>query len=264
MVAAAGAAAWLGTAGAPTRVVAAAGAVAGVGAAGRVAGRVVAAAGLTAGVGAAGEAAAGLGSAGYLAPRASRGPRLTVRQVLAEIGTAIGVAGVIAMVGVPTGWLWSLLAPRVEVVSTPDGVLLADSEPSGFIGAEATFVAMGLVLGVVVAVLGWLVIRRFRGPVLLVGLVAGSMAAGYLAWRSGHAAGSPDYYRYLLDHAPPGWRFYIPPDLRMADRPISWLPRIRGAVAVQALAAAFTYTVIAGWSRYAALRRTPADDHPDR
>ena len=42
------------------------------------------------------------------------------------------------------------------------------------------------------------------------------------------------------------------------------LPRIRGAVAVQALAAAFTYTVIAGWSRYAALRRTRADDHPDR
>ena len=79
----------------------------------------------------------------------------------------------LAVLGGPLGLLWRLLAPTVPVINAGDGrIVINEQSPEEFIAADGWFTILGFAFGLVVAVVAWLVLRRFRGPWLLVSVTA--------------------------------------------------------------------------------------------
>lgn len=109
-------------------------------------------------------------------------PRVVVRADLRP-GAAVLVA--VTMLGLPLGWLWSVLAPP-EVVPTGDGatVTSALSQSEHRFDALALFVLLGLGAGVLTGVVVWL-LRQRRGPVLVTAATAGALVAALLARYTG-------------------------------------------------------------------------------
>jgi hypothetical protein len=173
------------------------------------------------------------------------------RELLAGLGVLLAVVSIGALVGV----IWSELSPRVLVQMTADGPVLANAEPKEYMGADAVFTLLGVAVGVGLGVLCWVVLRRWRGPVVLIALAVGSLMGACLAWQLGRRIGLADYME-LRSTAQVGWQFYRPPSMNSGGFiRIFGLPLFpRGALAAQALAAAFTYTMLAGWSKFPGLR----------
>ncbi|WP_213453983.1 DUF2567 domain-containing protein [Rhizomonospora bruguierae] len=170
-------------------------------------------------------------------------------------GLALLTVAVVTGLGAPLGWLWSTLAPDVPVEMTTNGPVLADPQPEQYFAADGWFTLLGLAFGLLVAVVVWFAPRRLRGPVGLLSVVLGGIGAALLGWYVGRHIGLAEYHR-LLGSAPVGTRFGKPPDLRAEQFRLvyGFIPWIRGALLVPAFAAAATYTMLAGWSRYMTLR----------
>jgi hypothetical protein len=168
---------------------------------------------------------------------------------------SVVVGLVVAVAGLGIGALWVLVAPRVGVVKVAQGFVYADSEPEQAIGADAWFAFLGLGAGVVLTVLAWLVLRRYRGVAMMIGLVAGSLVAGWLAWWLGIRLGRTEFDA-LRGTVALGTRLDAPLVLRLTDldRSALWPPIPSGVIAAQALASAITYTVLAGFSIHPGLR----------
>lgn len=85
------------------------------------------------------------------------------------------------MLGALAGVVWAFLAPAVRllVVAEDRGVVLTGESLHRF-DAAAIFVGIGLVLGVLVAVVAW-GIRRVRGPAAVAALVVGSVLGAVIA-----------------------------------------------------------------------------------
>ncbi|MTK03637.1 DUF2567 domain-containing protein [Micromonospora sp. CP22] len=168
---------------------------------------------------------------------------------------------VVGVLGAPLGWLWSVLAPATPVVKSGDGAVYGQAQPEQPIAADGWFSLLGLLFGVLVALAVWLLLRRHRGPVGLVVAVAGGLAAALVAWQVGRRIGLAEYQR-LLDTAPDGTRFSKPVDLRAGgiDLFLGVLPMPYGNLLLAAFAAAVTYTLLAGWSRWPSLRPEPEPD----
>jgi hypothetical protein len=152
---------------------------------------------------------------------------------------AVGVLTTLAIaaLGVPLGLLWSWLSPSVPVLMTAQAdVVVNDSSPEQFVAADGWFAIAGFGFGIVVAIAAWLILRRDRGPALLVGAVLGSLAAAPVAWQVGRRIGLSGYESWL-DSAGPGDTFGRPPDLHAY-----------GALLVPAFAAVIVCTLLAGWS----------------
>ncbi len=91
----------------------------------------------------------------------------------------------VALLGAPVGLLWSLLAPRPDVVPTAAGGLdFADTETKDFITADAYLFLLCLAAGVVAGAVVWRFARR-RPLGALLGLVVGAGLAGWVASRTG-------------------------------------------------------------------------------
>jgi Protein of unknown function (DUF2567) len=98
---------------------------------------------------------------------------------------SLRVLAVVALLGLPLGWVWSRLAPGQLSVVQPDGSLVAlPPESQHRFDGLALFVLLGLAAGVLAAVGVWL-LRERRGPLALLGLALGSLIAGWLAMRVG-------------------------------------------------------------------------------
>jgi hypothetical protein len=172
-------------------------------------------------------------------------------------GLAALVAAVFALaLGVPYGLLWARIAPKLPVVAVDGGrAAFGDAEPEQWVADEGWFVFLGLGFGVLAAFLVWWLGRRWRGPLLLGAVAVGAIGGGIVAWWIGHRIGLAGYQRALAA-AHPGDRLLHPPALRI--RELGWwrhvLPNVGGVLLVEAFAAAVTYTVLAGWSRYGTLR----------
>ena len=160
-------------------------------------------------------------------------PRPRRRTLLAAVATAV----VVAALGGPLGLLWRALAPTVPVIDAgPSGIVVNDPSPEQYIAAEGWFTILGFAFGLLVAVAAWLVLRRHRGPGLLVGVTAGGLGAALVAWQLGRQIGLVAYERWR-DTAVAGATYHAPPDLHA-----------HGVLLVPAFAAAIVLTLMAGWS----------------
>ncbi|MEU6924038.1 ABC transporter permease [Streptomyces sp. NPDC046631] len=101
-----------------------------------------------------------------------------------ELRRAAVVALLLTVCGVALGFLWLWLAPRVPLISDSTAVFLNDSEGEEAIGADGTFVLLGLAFGAVSAALVFWFQRR-GGIALVVALALGGLLGSLLAWRLG-------------------------------------------------------------------------------
>jgi peptidoglycan/LPS O-acetylase OafA/YrhL len=161
---------------------------------------------------------------------------------------ALAVAAALAALGLPLGLLWRAVAPKVEFVMTDQGATTLQSEPEGFVAGDGWYVLITFAAGLLAAVAVWALMRRRRGPLLLLGLVAGCVAGGVLTAWLGHHIGYGQF-RQLALHAPVGTHFLRPPSVRSGDVGLwfGFLPRVQGAVLVQAVAAVLTYLMLAAF-----------------
>lgn len=160
-----------------------------------------------------------------------------------------GLAVVVAALGLPLGALWSAIAPHIPATMTDQGPIYADPEGEQPVGGEGTYVFLTLGAGLVLAILAWVLLRRYRGVAVLLGLAVGGVGAGALAWWFGHRIGQTT--------APVGTTFPAAVRLRVAHLGLwhHWLPYARGDVLFLALAAVLMYVLLAGFSAYPSLRR---------
>ncbi|QKW17397.1 DUF2567 domain-containing protein [Verrucosispora sp. NA02020] len=166
------------------------------------------------------------------------------------------------LLGIPLGLLWAVLAPATPVIkSGPTQAVYGQAQPEQPIAADGWFSLLGLGFGVLAALVVWLVLRRYRGPVGLVVVVAGGLAAALVAWQVGRRIGLSGYER-LLDSAPDGTRLAKPADLRAGgiEMVLGVLPVPHGNLLLAAFGAAVAYTLLAGWSRWPSLRPEPEPD----
>ncbi|RRS01959.1 DUF2567 domain-containing protein [Glycomyces terrestris] len=186
------------------------------------------------------------------------------------VGRDLLAAGFLAVIltalGFPAAMLWQIVTPRVEYVVVDGGWAMVEPYPDAFVEGDLVFAGIGLVLGILAAVAAWAAMRDRRGPILLLGLVIGSVACQVVAWKIG--AIEWQAFWDAVERAPAGAHMWRPPSVLFVelDPAAAWaalrvgdltaaLDALRlGALAVMALAATFTYTVAAGWSRRPSLR----------
>jgi hypothetical protein len=172
-----------------------------------------------------------------------------------EILLAVGVAMVIALIGFPLGWLWSVAAPWTPVQITTDGAVLSQPEQEQMIADEGWYLALTVLAGILVAALVWAFLRRYRGVPMAIGLALGSVGAGVITWRFGRNIGY-GHFKDLVLHAPVGTNFGKPVDLRIAQAGLwhGFLPYVRGDAVAMAIAATVIYLLLAGFSAHSSLR----------
>jgi hypothetical protein len=168
---------------------------------------------------------------------------------------AAGLAVAIGVLGLAVGAIWWAVAPRIEAIQTERGPVYADNQLEKPVAADGSFLFVGLGAGVVLALLAWLLLRRHRGVVVLVGLVAGSLVSAWVAWRFGIWL-DKSRFEQALAAAPVGGHLQGPLSLRTTGLVASdlWPPKLTGVVAAQPLAAAIVYTMLAGFAADPQLR----------
>src|SRR6266513_2161042 len=109
----------------------------------------------------------------------------------ARIGVTLAIVAGSALLGLAAGYAWSLAAPRALLVIVSHGAAgLVQSETSAFIAADGAFCLIALDGGVVSGALGYVLGVRRYGPLPMVGVLAGALAAGVLARWAGEQPGS--------------------------------------------------------------------------
>jgi hypothetical protein len=124
----------------------------------------------------------------------------------AAVAASLAVAGGTALLGLLTGYAWSVLAPRAAlVVISPGTASLVQVETSAFIAADAVFCLLTVAGGVVSGALGYLLAVRRYGPLAMAGVLAGALAAAYLTRWVGERSGLATFH-HLLATLPAGAR----------------------------------------------------------
>lgn len=172
------------------------------------------------------------------ATRVREVPRVVVR---ADLLPALSAFSLVAALGLPLGWVWSRLAPPQQ--STAEGTGLAPLLVESYheFDALAIFMLLGSVLGVLTAVVLWMV-RSRRGPVIMIAGVLGSALAAWVGMRTGasFAAGLHP----------------VPATVRSGQL-VAVAPQVSTAWAViaQPLAVALIYGLAASWNGFDDLGR---------
>jgi hypothetical protein len=165
-------------------------------------------------------------------------PRPSARSPRRTTLVAVLTAVVILVLGGPLGLIWHWLAPSVPVLDAgSNGIVVNDPSPEEYVAADGWYTMLGLAFGLLVAIVAWLVLRRDRGPYLLLGVVLGTLGAGYLIgpWIGG-LIGRGGYHHWQ-ETATTGATYLAPPQVHSVG------PRL-----VPAFAAAIVLTLLAGWS----------------
>jgi hypothetical protein len=186
----------------------------------------------------------------------ARSPR---RSWLPSLLTAGIVAVVVAALGVPLGFLWSELAPRLQMIKFEGDLYFIDAGPEELAAADGWFIVLAAVTGLVVALVAWFGLRRWRGPVVMAALAVGSLGASWLAGWIGSEVGRAAYEQQLAG-APDRTLLTLP--LEVGATGTGWFGHLTGATAIQALVAVFVYMILAGWSRYPELMAPKPDGYP--
>jgi hypothetical protein len=143
-------------------------------------------------------------------PDPARGDRAAPAQRLygsaAAIGASLAVVAGSALLGVAAGFCWAAVAPRAWLVMTgPGSASLTNAETGAFIAADAAFCLVCLAGGVVSGILGYLFAVRRHGPLGMAGLIAGALAAAFVARWVGEQTGLATF-RHLVATLPAGAR----------------------------------------------------------
>lgn len=111
----------------------------------------------------------------------------------------VTVTAAVAMLGVPAGFGWAALAPRVVVLVTGSGAAeVLNPETKAFIAADGWFCLLGIAAGLLAGVVGYLVAVRRHGAVAVAGLMLGGLAASLLEWWIGRSIGLASFRTALL------------------------------------------------------------------
>jgi hypothetical protein len=122
----------------------------------------------------------------------------------AAIGVTLAIVAGTALLGLAAGYVWWLVAPRALLVIVSHGAAgLVQSETSAFIAADGAFCLIAVAGGVVTGALGYLLGVRRYGPLPMIGVLAGALAAGLLARWIGEQPGSGTFH-HLLGTLPVG------------------------------------------------------------
>jgi hypothetical protein len=188
-------------------------------------------------------------------------PAVRDRRWRHEALLALAVAVSLAALGLPLGLLWRAVTPKVEFVMTEQGPTPIQAEPEGFVAGDGWYVLITLAVGVLAAIAVWAFAHRRRGPLMLLGLVVGCVAGGALTAWLGRYLGYADYRQFIAD-APVGAHFLRPPSVRSGEVGLwfGFLPRVQGAVLVQAVSAAMVYLMLAAFHVEPDLRRPDHDE----
>ena len=174
-------------------------------------------------------------------------PRPARRPFRRTLLVCVAVTAAMAAAGAPLGLLWSWLAPAVPVINAgANGIVVNDPSPEEYIAADGWFTLIGFGFGLIAAVLVWLVLRRDRGPGLMLGVSFGGIAAAFVMWGVGRLVGLSAWNDWQGDSAA-GDTYNRPPDLHS-----------HGALLVVAFAAVIVTTLLAGWSNDPDLERPGA------
>ncbi|WP_211275321.1 hypothetical protein [Actinoplanes rectilineatus] len=170
----------------------------------------------------------------------------------------VALAVVIVVLGAGLGLLWAWLAPNVPVIDAGGGgIVVNDPSPEQYIAADGWFTLLGLGFGILVAIAAWIVLRRDRGPFLLLGVIGGTFVAGHwVAPAVGELIGR-DAYADWRATAAQGASYLAPPEVHSV-----------GPTLVPAFAAAIVLTLLAGWANDPDLDQPGAHpgygpNHPD-
>ncbi|MEU6129096.1 DUF2567 domain-containing protein [Saccharopolyspora sp. NPDC047091] len=169
-----------------------------------------------------------------------RTSRVAVR---ADLLPALSALSLVALLGMPLGWVWSRLAPPQASLlgrsGTPVPAQIVESYHE--FDALALFLLLSFATGIVTAAVLW-TFRRRRGPVLLVAAALGSLVSAWLAMRMGSTFAG-ELYPWPADLGY-GSALTVPPAVGT-----SW------AVLVQPFGLALGYGLAASWNGFDDLGR---------
>jgi hypothetical protein len=182
--------------------------------------------------------------------------------------SALAVAGCVAATGLLLGLVWYLSAPTLPLRKVEKGLQYLAPDPEQPVAADGWFVLLGLGLGLIVAVLVWIFASRARGPIQLIGLTLGAIAAGYVAWQFTVFTFDQNHFAQRAKQAQANDIVHRPAELQATNSPVC-LPgagkcrSVRsGELWVPAFGAVVTYSLMAGWSRWPGLRR--GEEEPEQ
>ena len=167
---------------------------------------------------------------------------------------AAGTLSAVALLGLPLAWLWSRLAPpQLSIVQADRTLAPLPPESLHRFDDLAVFLLLGVAAGVLCGVAVWL-LRQRRGPLVLLGLVTGSLLAAWLAMRVGLELADARYAGAVRDAAPDS---VVPVGPRLES---SWI------LVAQPLAAVLSYGVAVAANGLEDLGRPPRvlPHHPPR
>lgn len=157
------------------------------------------------------------------------------RPLLREGLIALGVALVIAALGVPVGLVWRAVSPQVELVRVGGSWYSVEESPEGYIADDGWFAVIGFGVGIAVALVVWFLLRKRRGPILLLAVTVGSLGGAALAAWLGQRIGLSAYHKEIAS--------------AISGTRLGRLAEIRNDVVLlsQTLAAVATYTLLAAF-----------------
>ena len=132
-------------------------------------------------------------TAAATAPAAAHASWRGWAEVRADRRSSLRVGLLVALAGLPAGFLWWLLAPRVEFVMTDAGPEPIGDYTDEFRVADDAVLALVLLgVGLLAGLATWVLSRR-RGVGAVLALAAGGSLAAVLAWQLGEVLGAgPD------------------------------------------------------------------------
>jgi len=140
----------------------------------------------------------------------------------AAAGVSLAIAAGTALLGLAAGYIWSQVAPRaLLVIVSPGAAGLVHTETAAFIAADLTFCLIGLAGGVLSGALGYVLGVRRYGPLAMIGVLVGALAAAVLARWVGQQSGLASFH-HLLATLPAGRHLLDPLTLRATGGIACW------------------------------------------
>ncbi len=142
------------------------------------------------------------GNSDTTAPSTS-GPSGPSRITLTSITTFLATLAGTAILGIPAAYIWALAAPRALAQVVSRGAAdVVNAETTAFIAADAWFVLIATVGGLLTGILGYRYVVRRRdgahGPAAALGLILGGLGATAIMWWIGVNHGRASFHHALL------------------------------------------------------------------